>query len=49
MYIRTGVSYGLPNDLAALNALGFDFQENQVIAILDTYLLAQDCRWENSD
>lgn len=36
------VGHGVSNDLAALNALGFDFQENLVIAKLDTYLLARD-------
>jgi hypothetical protein len=36
------VGHGFSNDLAALKALGFDFQKNQVIAKLDTYLLARD-------
>ena len=36
------VGHGVSSDLAALKALGFDFQENLVIAKLDTYLLARD-------
>jgi hypothetical protein len=36
------VGHGFANDLAALKALGFDFQKNQVIEKLDTYLLARD-------
>jgi hypothetical protein len=36
------VGHGVSNDLAALKALGFDFQENLVIAKLDTHLLARD-------
>lgn len=35
------VGHGISGDLAAIKALGFDFQENQVIAKLDTYLLAR--------
>ena len=44
--IKTGgiilVGHGASNDLAALKSLGFDFQENMVIAKLDTYLLARE-------
>ena len=36
------VGHGISNDLTTLKALGFDFQENLVIAKLDTYLLARD-------
>jgi hypothetical protein len=36
------VGHGASSDLAALKALGFDFQENLVIAKLDTYQLARD-------
>ncbi|KAL2061898.1 hypothetical protein VTL71DRAFT_7276 [Oculimacula yallundae] len=36
------VGHGLPGDLAAIRALGFDLQKNKVVVILDTYLLAQD-------
>jgi len=36
------VGHGFSNDLAALKALGFDFQEHLIIAKLDTYLLARD-------
>jgi hypothetical protein len=36
------VGHPMSNDLAALKALGFDFQENLIISKLDTYLLARD-------
>jgi hypothetical protein len=36
------VGHGVSSDLAALKALGFDFQKILVIAKLDTYLLARD-------
>ncbi|KAH6715088.1 hypothetical protein BKA61DRAFT_721797 [Leptodontidium sp. MPI-SDFR-AT-0119] len=36
------VGHGVPGDMAVLKDLGFDFQENRVVARLDTYLLARD-------
>lgn len=36
------VGHGVSSDLAALKALGFNFQQNLGIAKLDTYLLARD-------
>ena len=36
------VGHRMSSDLAALKALGFDFQENIVVARLDTYLPARD-------
>lgn len=36
------VGHGFRGDLAALKALGFDFQRSSIIAVFDTYRLAQE-------